>query len=134
MLKAAIIYLMKIKYHNNEVFLPNFSNFDSVFLLTVMTDVSDQIQPVLRDGNYIDLILKFAGKYKLYFRDSYLILPSSLRSLAKNFNVENKGLFPYRFINNENISLNYCGPVPSIDYFYSAEEYANYSKEFINKD
>lgn len=134
MLKAAIIYLMKIKYHNNEVFLPNFSNFDSVFLLTVMTDVSDQIQPVLRDGNYIDLILKFAGKYKLYFRDSYLILPSSLRSLAKNFNVENKGLFPYRFIKNENISLNYCGPVPSIDYFYSAEEYANYSKEFINKD
>jgi hypothetical protein len=135
MLKASILFLMKRKYHNHKVFLQNFSNFDAVFLLTVMTDVSDQVQPVLRDGQYINLTLKFAGKYKLYFRDSYLILPSSLRNLAKNFGVENKGIFPYRFVNNKNISLNYSGPLPAFEYFdgITEEEYNNYSKEFIDK-
>jgi hypothetical protein len=53
--------------------------------------------------------MSFANKYKLHFRDSLLILPGTLSSLAKNFNVENKGIFPYKFVNNKNINLDYIG-------------------------
>lgn len=135
MLRSSILYLMKRKYHNHKIYLQNFSRFDAVFLLTVMTDISDQVQPVLRDGRYIDLILKFA-KYKIFFRDSYLLFPDKLRNLCKNFGVEDKGIFPYRFVNNENIPLNYCGPVPAFEFFddITKDEYDNYCKDFINKE
>lgn len=48
-----------------------------------------------------------------------------MANLATNFNLENKGIFPYKFVNNKNISLNYEGDFPSItDYDQiSMEEY-----------
>lgn len=112
MLRDSIKYLMKRKYHNHKIYLHNFSRFDAVFLLTVMTDLSDKVFPVIRDGRFIDLRFNFADKYNLYFRDSLLLLPAPLRSLAKNFSlsgVEDKGLFPYRFVNNKIIPLDYKG-------------------------
>lgn len=126
---------MKRKYDNYKVYLHNFSGFDAVFLLTVMTDLSDNIKPIIRDGRYINLRLEFADKYTLYFRDSLLLLPAPLRNLAKNFNVENKGLFPYKFVSNKDIPLNYKGEVPFIKDFDNVgeEDYSIYSKEFINK-
>lgn len=135
MLKASVKHLMKRKYHNHKVFLHNFSRFDSVFLLTILTYLSEEVYPVVRDGRYIDLKFKFAGKYNLFFRDSLLLLPSSLRNLAKNFKVDNKGLFPYKFVNNKDISLNYEGAVPDYKYFdqVTKEEYDQYCKEFINE-
>lgn len=66
---------MKRKYHNHKVYLHNFSRFDAVFLLTVLTDLSDNINPVIKNGQFINLTLSFSGKYKLHFRDSLLILP-----------------------------------------------------------
>jgi len=135
MLRESIKYLMRRKYHNHKVYLHNFSKFDAVFLLTIMTDLSDNVFPIIRDGRFINLRFDFAETYRLYFRDSLLLLPSNLRSLAKNFNVENKGLFPYKFLNNENISLDYIGKVPSFDNFdkVTLSEYEEYCKEFINK-
>ncbi len=128
MLKASILYIMKRKYHNHRVYLHNFSKFDAVFLLRVMTDLCEHIKPTLRNGQFLNLKLTFAKKYNLFFRDSLLLLPGSLRSLAKNFDVENKGLFPYRFVNNINIPLNYIGPAPDILFFdgISQEEYNLY--------
>ena len=45
-----------------------------------------------------------------------------------------KGLFPYKFVNNENISLDYNGKIPDINYFdnVSNEEYNSYSSDFCN--
>ena len=60
MLRDSILYLMKRKYHNHKVYLHNFSRFDSVFLLTVMTDLSNNIQPIMRDGNIINIKMDFA--------------------------------------------------------------------------
>jgi len=132
MLRASITNLMKRKYHNYRIYLHNFSKFDAVFLLTVMTDLSDQVKPIMRNGQFIDLRFKFAKKYNLFFRDSLLLLPSSLKSLAKNFNVDNKGIFPYRFVNNQNIQLNYKGLVPEFNIFdgLTLDEYNKYSSEF----
>jgi len=60
------------------------------------------------------------GKYNIAFRDSLLMWPTFLSKLSKQFNVDNKTLFPYNFINdkfNNNINLNYIGIVPSFKYF-----------------
>jgi hypothetical protein len=78
--------------------------------------------------------MKFTlGKYTIHFRDSYQILNASLRKLCKSFNVENqKGIFPRKFPNINN--LNYIGNVPDLSYFYdlSDEEFNNYKKDFNN--
>ena len=47
------------------------------------------------------------------------MLPISLSKLAINFNIENKGFFPYYFVNDSNISLVYRGTVPAYNYFYN---------------
>lgn len=129
MLRASILYLMKRKYHNHKIYLHNFSRFDSVFLLSVITDLSNKVYPIIRDGNIINLSVKFADKYILHFIESLLLLPGSLRSLAISFEVENKGIFPYKFVNNSEVSLNYIGNIPEFKYFdnISKDQYIAYS-------
>ena len=58
-----------------------------------------------------------------------MLLPASLRSLAKQFNADSmKGIFLYSFVNKDN--LNYIGKVLVLDYFdnVSLEDYNNYYK------
>ena len=56
-------------------------------------------------------------------------MPSSLRKLAILFDVENKSIFPYAFVNDIKITLDYNGPVPDFKYFNntSLKEYQDYS-------
>jgi DNA polymerase type B, organellar and viral len=98
---------------------------------------SQPISFYLSDFNNANDLLKFSfdfnnTKFSLFFRDSYLLLPSSLRKLAINFNVENKGVFPYAFVNDINIPLDYIGLVPDIKYFnnISVEDYNQYYNSF----
>jgi len=91
---------------------------------------------LIKDDKMIDIKIIF-GKYNIAFRDSLLILPSSLRNLAKQFNVDNKGIFPYNFVNdnfNKNINLNYIGKVPAIKYWInlSLDKYIEYIKNYNN--
>lgn len=140
MLEASVIYLMKRSYNLHRVYLHNFSKFDGIFLVRVLSRLSNNIDPIIRDGRIIDLRFGFVSgdgksKYFLYFRDSYLLLPDSLGRLATNFSVNNKGLFPYAFVNQPGVSLDYVGPVPGPETFgkISREEYLIYSKEFTDK-
>ena len=62
-----------------------------------------EFEPII---NIINFLIEFILKYKISFRDSYLMLPTSLAKLAKQFKVVNKGIFPYKFVNdrfNKNI-------------------------------
>ena len=62
MLEASIIYLMKRKYHQHKVFglrRHNFSHFDGVFLLRILSSLSKDIRPIIRDGRIIDLRFSF---------------------------------------------------------------------------
>jgi hypothetical protein len=90
------------------------------------------LKPTMRHGKMIDIKFQFKTKksklvFSLYFRDSYLLIPVSLKDLGKNFNVENKGLFPLFFVNNPEIPLDYIGDVPDFKYFnekgYTMEYY-----------
>ena len=49
------------------------------------------------------------------FKDSLLLLPQSLRKLAKSFGVEEKSYFPFEFVNDPNVSLDYVGNIPLIN-------------------
>ena len=97
LLGESIKSLMQRKYNGYIVYLHNFSNFDGIFLLKILTELSSRINIIMRESSIIDITLYFA-KYHLKFRDSYLMLPSSLRKLAKQFNVDDKGIFPYKFV------------------------------------
>ena len=138
MLKAAIRFVMKPKFHNHKVYLHNFSFFDGIFLLRILSELTNiTIKPIIRDGRIIDLNFRFGISthiFNLYFRDSYLLLPSSLSKLAINFKVDNKGIFPYKFVNNKDIPLDYIGDIPKYEYFenLNIEEYQSYCKSFNN--
>ena len=140
MLVNALSYIMRRKYHGYKVYLHNFSRFDGVFLLKVFALVSDEVLPIIREDKIIEIRLKYGGgkngksNYYLVFRDSYLLLSHSLKDLGVVFNVEHKGIFPHRFVNNK-IGLNYEGPVPGFSFFdgISLQEYKNYQLKYLNK-
>jgi hypothetical protein len=110
MITASMKYLCQWKYDNHKVYLHNFSKFISI------------------QFNYNDYIVEF--------KDSYLLLPSSLRKLGQSFNIDmQKGLFPHLFVNDPSNSLDYDGYVPNHFNFIdvSIDDYLNYIKDFINK-
>jgi len=56
MLRSAIKYLMKPKYNNYRIYIHNFSFFDAIFLLRILSELTHiNIKPIIRDGRIIDL-------------------------------------------------------------------------------
>jgi hypothetical protein len=130
MIKEAITDICIKKYKGYRIYLHNFSKFDSYFLIKHLAKIG-KIKPIIHKGNIIQVKLIF-NNYTVTFKDSYLLLPSSLRSLCKSFNVDNsasKDIFPY-LLNN----IDYSGVVPDYKYFsnISLDEYNNYKNRFIN--
>jgi hypothetical protein len=137
LITAALKSLMVRKYNGYKIYLHNFSYFDGIFMMKAITSIFPKVEPIIKDNQLID-VKAYYGKvnkfnkypYILHFRDSYLLLPSSLEKLGKNFNVENKGVFPFSFVT-ENISLDYKGAIPELKYFpkLNIEEYNDYCDE-----
>jgi|SRR5712664_4177918 len=122
------------KYNRTNVYIHNLAKFDIIFLLKYLVKLG-VVQPVIHNRRIISINLNYGldNKYQINFRDSYLILLSSLRSLCKCFNVKNpKTMFPHLFVNENN--LNYVGLVPDFKYFtdVSKKDYIEYCKQFNN--
>jgi hypothetical protein len=121
------------KYKGYRIYFHNFSRFDSFFLLKHLAKLGD-CQPIIHKGKIITLnFTSFKSKYSISFKDTYLLLPSSLRALCKSFNLsssDSKGIFPYLLSD-----INYSGEVPDFKYFsgITLEDYNKYKAEFINK-
>lgn len=132
MIEKSIKYLCKPKYDGYRVYAHNFSMFDSIFLLNSISNLADSLNIKNRDGTLIEISARFKN-VNLKFRDSYLLLTSSLDKLGKSFLNEKKSYFPYDFINET--SLSYEGIVPNIKYFNDIKlnEYEEYSKAFKGK-
>jgi hypothetical protein len=138
MLKEGISSIMKRKYHGYSVYAHNFSNFDGIFMIRVLASLGT-VSPIINKGQLVKTTFEWKGDnmksgrpYKLYFKDSYLILKGSLSSLAKSFGVENKGMFPITFANVSN--LDYIGDVTGMSFFnnISLSEYEDYKSEYNN--
>jgi len=131
MLKKCIFDLAIPKYNDYTIYVHNGGEFDFIYLLNVLRNFNDKEligspKFTSKDGKIIGFDVKihnhlyYTNSNKLNFttlkfRDSYKLLPHSLRKLTKEFNVEAiKGDFPYLFPNINN--LNYIGNFP--DYFY----------------
>jgi len=64
MLKASIQFLLKRKFNKHRIYLHNFSYFDGVFLIKVISDLVDaeKIKPVIRDNRIINLRVEFESE------------------------------------------------------------------------
>lgn len=122
--------------NNNKltVYAHNLSSFDGIFLLKHLLPMGS-VDPLLFNGKLISIKVKLNIKgYKnktIIFKDSMLLLPTSLRNLCKTFKVTNvKGVFP--FLLND---INYFGEFPKFEYFKDLElsKYLELNKEFSNK-
>lgn len=133
-------YLFTSQFHEHIIYIHNSSSFDMIFLLKKMIPYVINVKPIIKDNKFINLEVYYEinkKTYKIIFRDSYLLLPSSLSKLSKAFNNDNiKGIFPYNFISLNN--LLYEGIVPDYIYFdqdkVTLEEYLTYKNDFINKN
>jgi hypothetical protein len=121
------------KYNGYNVYIHNMAKFDIIFLLKHLVKIAD-VQPVIHNGRIISINLNFGKdlEYRLQFKDSYLILLSSLSKLTNGFRVETlKSMFPFLFVNENN--LDYIGEVPEIQHFgnkISTSDYNNYTSKF----
>jgi len=121
-------------HKNYKIYFHNLSGFDGQFLFAQLVDQGYDIDPMMHKGKLISIdVNSKKGKYSWSFRDSNLLLMSSLDSLAKNFlQNERKGIFPY-YIKD----INYIGEYPEYKFFdnfkVSLEEYQEEVKIFQNK-
>src|SRR5580698_8737309 len=83
------------------VFAHNFASFDGVFILKHLIPFGI-VEPLYFNGKLITIKLKITiegdhtGK-TIIFKDSFLLLPVSLRKLALTYNcTEIKGIFPFK--------------------------------------
>lgn len=102
---AALKSIMQRKYHNWNVYIHNMAKLDMIFLLNFLIKLGD-IQPIFHKGRWIAVNFNFGkdNQYKLRFKDSYLMLISSLMNLCKSFKNENsKIIYPIFFPNKNNL-------------------------------
>ena len=102
------------------IYIYNFANFDTVFLLKKLTK-HGIVNSIIYKGKIVIVLLTFSNQkdfrlYIIHFRNSYQLLLSSLSKLGINFKINTiKDIFSYRFIKFNN--LNYIGSVLLFEYF-----------------
>jgi len=129
MIKDAIEDICIRKYKNYKVYFHNFSKFDGYFLVKYLSKIGN-CDPIIHKGRIISVKFNY-NEYNIVFKDSYLLLPSSLRKLGNSFKIESpKGIFPFSLTD-----VNYKGDVPDIKYFInvSTDDYNKYKNLFIGK-
>jgi hypothetical protein len=136
MILTALKSILIRKYNGYNVYMHNMAKFDIIFLLKHLIKLSS-VQPIIHNGRIISIYLNFGKdlKYSIQFKDSYLILISSLVKLTKGFRVDMiKSIFPFLFVNENN--LDYIGNVPEIKYFGNKIELTDYNeyKSKFNKN
>jgi hypothetical protein len=126
--------LSTIKAGTTVIYAHNFSGFDGIFLLRHLFNYG-RVEPLLFNGKLISVKLivtcKNKSKKTIIFKDSYLLLPLSLRKLCFAFKVESiKSYFP--FLLNR---IYYSGVLPKFEY-WSGIDIAKYNEikaKFKNK-
>jgi hypothetical protein len=94
-----------------NVYAHNLSGFDGIFLMKQLLSFG-KVTPLLHNGKLISIKLRInikghKGK-TILFKDSYLLIPHSLRKLCEAFKIDSiKGYFP--FLLND---INYIGEFP----------------------
>ena len=133
MLQSAFKDILKY-YSRHIVYVHNLRHYDSIFILNCLLTDEFKLKPVYKDGKLYSLKISgnIDGKYRnIILYDSLLLLPGTLRILAKKFNVKTqKAIFPYRFVTKD--KLDYKGKFPDIK-FYEDIDNLTYNKMIKSK-
>jgi hypothetical protein len=67
MLKYTILFNLKRKYNKYRIYLHNFSYFDGIFLMKIISNIvsSNNIKPVIKDGRIINFKVEFGSPKKI---------------------------------------------------------------------
>jgi hypothetical protein len=149
-MKKAIRTIMKSKYSFHHIYIHNFGNFDSLFMLDALSSLG-KFDFIRRDNKIIRGKLTFdtlntkgkelkrnKRKSIIYFYDSLLILNSSLNALSTTYKVDNPKIsFPIFFLNEDKIDFTYEGEVPAYKYFpkantpeFTLDDYNSYKSNY----
>ena len=111
------------------VYAHNFSGFDGIFLMKHLLRYGE-VKPLLFNGKIMSITLQLGGGKSILFKDSYLLIPHSLRDLCRIFQVANpKTYFPFKLSD-----IFYKGALPAISYWnISIVDYENLVNKFSNK-
>jgi len=119
--------MLEPKYNNITFYVHNFGKFDAAFIVKALVlynkekDKKDRflLDITTRNSDILKLVIKQKKNKKfrsIIIKDSFAILPSDLRTLCKNYNVDTKkGYFPYNFCTKN--TLYYVGQTPNINYY-----------------
>ena len=103
--------LSKIKPGTTIIYAHNLSAFDGIFLMRYLLRYG-VVDPLLHNSKLLTIKVSLGNK-TILFKDSYLLLPLSLRKLCKAFNVEQvKSFFPFNLTN-----IHYSGVFPRFEYW-----------------
>ena len=130
--------LSKIKPGITYIYAHNLSGFDGIFLLKHLLSYG-KLEPLLFNGKLISIKLKIKDENSdnkseiktIIFKDSYLLIPQSLRMLCKAFNVEtSKSYFPFLLKN-----IFYSGVIPKFEFWtdISISDFENLVSKFKGK-
>ena len=85
--KAAMDEICIREYKNFTIYFHNFAKFDSYFLIKQLVKLG-KVKPIIHKGKIITMKFTHTNGYSVFFKDSYLLLPKSLRELGKSFNID----------------------------------------------
>lgn len=114
-LKEFLLFMQQYNKGKNMCFAHNASGYDTRLLFeeACKLQLNVSMEPILRGTKFLQLKIGH-----VYYRDSMLHIPGSLKDLAKTFTTETileKGFFPHLFNTPEN--QNYIGKIPDKKYF-----------------
>ena len=93
------------------VYAHNLSGFDGILLMKSLINFEGaHVEPLIFNDKLMSITFKTKNK-KIVFKDSYLLLPNSLRELCKAFSIKTpKTHFPFKLND-----INYIGEFPDAD-------------------
>ena len=116
------------------IYAHNLSGFDGIFLIKHLLNYG-KVEPLLFNGKLISIKVKVLGPKNgiktIIFKDSYLLLPLSLRKLCKAFDIEiHKGHFPFKLTN-----IFYSGVIPRFEHWtgITISEYGVFKANYKSK-
>lgn len=121
MINKLIEDLFKV-FNRYIVYTHNLGRYDAIFILKSIDLAKYKVTLIDQNNAYIYIKVEEIMTNKvIHFHDSFKLLPESLASLCKGFDIGlQKTYFPYSFVTTER--LDYVGEFPAIEYFENMTE------------
>ena len=117
--------LLRRKYRGYTVYAHNLSKFDLIFIFKYLAKLwmfdGYKVKPIFKDGGAISIVITNNKGVSLTFRDSFLILPFSLKTLAETFKTNKKLIEPVL------LDVNLKDEHKK----YAQNDYSHYSKDIL---